>query len=113
MNVKLQLTEVISQLRFDFDDLPIIIGRDSSADIQLDDSTLPPFQCMIGEFADGGIVVWSLRNDYPVYVNDRRVAKAKLFDGDELKIGQSRFILSCEDISIAPRSARTAVLAKC
>lgn len=94
--MRLQLTEMTSQERIEVSNLPAIIGRDSTADIQLDDPTLPPFQCMIGERADDGAVVWNLKDDFPIYVNGGRVSNAELFSGDILTIGQSRFVFSCE-----------------
>lgn len=94
--MRLQLREVATNDRIEFSKLPVIIGRDSTAAIQLDDPTLPPYQCMIGEGADDGVVVWNLRDDSPLYVNGHRVNKAELFPGDILTIGQSRFVFSCE-----------------
>ena len=85
-------TEITTNDRIEFGELPVIVGRDSTADIRLDDPTLPPYQCMIDERADDGAVVWNLRNDSPLYVNGRRVTKAELFHGDILTIGQNRFV---------------------
>jgi hypothetical protein len=96
MNMKLQLTETATNDRIEFRKLPAIIGRDSTANIPLDDPTLPPYQCMIGKGADDGAVVWNLRDDFPLYVNSRRVTKTELVPGDILTIGQNRFIFSCE-----------------
>ena len=64
--MRLQLTEIASQEKIDLNELPAIIGRDSTADIQLDDPTLPPLQCMIDERADGVVFVWNVREDFPL-----------------------------------------------
>jgi pSer/pThr/pTyr-binding forkhead associated (FHA) protein len=94
--MRLQLRELATNDSIEFSDLPAIIGRDATADIRLDDPTLPPYQCMIGERTDDGAVVWNLRDDFPFYVNGGRVTKTELFPGDILTIGQSRFVFSCE-----------------
>ena len=68
---------------------------------------------MIGEGADdSGAVVWNLRDDFPLYVNGRRVTKAKLFPGDILTIGQNRLFFPAKRAyclpggrSLAPPSA--------
>jgi hypothetical protein len=96
MKMRLQLTDTTTNDRIEFSKLPVIIGRDSTAGIQLDDPTLPPYQCLIGTGADDGAVVWNLRDDFPLYINNHRVTQAKLVPGDILTIGQSRFTFSCE-----------------
>jgi hypothetical protein len=96
----MQLKEMASQVKIDLNELPVIIGRDPTADIPLDDLTLPPFQCMIDEGADGVAVLWNLQNDFPLYVNGHLVTKANLLSGDILTIGQSRFVFSCEEVGI-------------
>lgn len=94
MNMRLQ--QMATNDRIEFSEFPVIIGRDLTADIQLDDPTLPPYQCMIDEGADDGAVVLNLSDVFPLYVNGGRVSKAELFPGDILTIGQSRFIFSFE-----------------
>lgn len=94
--MKLQLTELATNDRFEFSILPVVIGRDSTADVQLDDPMLSPHQCMIGKRADGGTMVRNLSDDFPLYVNGGRVTKAELSPGDILTIGRNRFVLSYE-----------------
>jgi pSer/pThr/pTyr-binding forkhead associated (FHA) protein len=96
----MHLTEMTLREKIDLNELPVIIGRDPTADIPLDDLTLPPFQCMIDEQADGVAVLWNLQNDFPLCVNGRLVTKANLLSGDILTIGQSRFVFSCEEVGI-------------
>ena len=98
--MRMQLTEMALQEKIDLNELPVIIGRDPTADIPLDDPTLPPFQCMIDEGADGVAVVWNLQNGFPLCVNGRLVTKTNLLSGDILTIGQSRFVFSCEEVGI-------------
>ena len=97
MNMTLQLREIVTNESIACSELPAIIGRDATADIQLNDPTLPPYLCMIGEQGNDGAVVWSLRDDFPLYVNGSRVARAELFSGDILTLGQNRFVFSCDD----------------
>ena len=80
--MKLQLREMATNDMIEFSELPAIIGRDSTADIQLDDPALPPYQCVIGRGADDGVVVWNLREDFPLYVNGRRIMEAQLLLGE-------------------------------
>ena len=98
--MRMQLKEMASQVKIDLNELPVIIGRDPTADIPLDDLTLPPFQCMIDDGADGVAVLWNLRNEFPLCVNGSLVTKATLADGDILTIGQSRFVFTCEEVGI-------------
>lgn len=51
MNMTRQLRETTTNDRIEFSELPVFIGRDSTADIQLDDPALPPYQCMIDAWA--------------------------------------------------------------
>jgi hypothetical protein len=89
-----RLTEVTLRIIFEVKELPVIIGRDSSVDITLDDPSLPPLQCMIEESAWGQAVIWNLREDFPLYVNGDQVTSAKLCDGDVLTIGRNHFAFS-------------------
>lgn len=115
--MRMRLTNVTSEEGVEFSELPVIIGRHSAADILLDDPRVPPLQCMLSESVDGGAVICNLREDFPLYVNGRRVTEAELFHGDTLHIGQRRFVFSCEEIDAAlkhsgkARPKRAAMLA--
>ncbi len=117
--MRMRLTEVTSQEKIEFSELPVIIGRNSAVDISLDDPTVPPLQCMISKSADGGTVLWNLREDFPLYVNGRQVTVTELSPGDILHIGQRRFVVSCEEIDAGlnhsgkARPKRAAMLANC
>lgn len=117
--MRMLLTEVTSEGRIEFRELPAIIGRHSAADISLDDPRAPPLQCMISESPDGGTVIWNFSDDFPLYVNGRRAIRAKLFPGDMLHVGQRRFVFSCDEIdtgskhSGAAHHKRAVVLANC
>ena len=116
--MRMLLTNVMSEEKIEFSELPVIIGRHSAVDISLDDPTVPPLQCIICELADG-IVLRNLRADFPLYVNGYRVTETELCHGDMLHIGQRRFVFSCEEVekglkhSEKARPKRAAVLANC
>jgi hypothetical protein len=92
--MRMRLTIVTSREVIEFNDLPVIIGGNPVVDIPLDDPTLPPLQCMI-ERVPGGVAVWNLREDHPLYVNRKEVTRARLSNGDVLTIGQNRLVFSC------------------
>jgi pSer/pThr/pTyr-binding forkhead associated (FHA) protein len=98
------LIEVVSGEIIAIGRLPAVIGRDPSADVRIDDPALPPYQCMVGKDGDGVMTVWSLRPEFPVYVNGEMTAKAALRDGDELSIGKRRFVVQLSPF--APRKQR-------
>jgi len=106
--VRMRLTEVTSEERIEFSELPVIIGRHSAADISLDDPRVPPLLCMISESADGGAVICNLREDFPLYVNGYRVTETELCHGDMLHIGQRRFVFSCEEVEKGLKHLRIA-----
>jgi len=69
------------------------IGRRTSADIVLDDSTVSRRHAMVLE-RDGDAIIADDRSRNGVYVNGRRVSQAPLHNGDEVQIGDRllRFI---------------------
>ena len=93
MNVMIQVIDAASQKKAAFKKLPVIIGRDSTADIRLDDPAVPPYQCMIGKGQSTHLTAWNLRTDTPMHVNGQEVSKADLLSGDRLTIGESQLIV--------------------
>jgi len=69
------------------------IGRRTTADIVLDDSTVSRRHAMVLE-RDGDAIIADDRSRNGVYVNGRRVSQAPLHNGDEVQIGDRllRFI---------------------
>lgn len=86
----------VSGSRYLLDEDVVSVGRDSHADILLDDSTVSRahamFKCNNGVFsiADAG----SLNG---TYVNRERVDEAVLHNGDEIMIGKFRLVFFAHD----------------
>ncbi len=95
--MKIELTAVDSRKRkIIVDQFPVIVGLDPGADICLDDSAVGHHQCMIDN-GDDGLTLWDLGTKTGTYINGVRVVKKHpLFDGDELTIGRSTFLVHYE-----------------
>jgi hypothetical protein len=93
MNVALEVLDTASQTKATFRRLPVLIGRDGTADVRLDDPAIPPYQCMIGESDSSYLIAWNLRTDIPIHVNGREVSKAELLPGDTLTIGKTQLVV--------------------
>jgi hypothetical protein len=96
MNVAVELVDTPSQERVTFRKLPIVIGRDPTADLWLDDPAIPPYQCMIGQGKSKYLTAWNLRTDIPMHVNGQEVSNAELFPGDRLTVGKRQLIVHYE-----------------
>jgi pSer/pThr/pTyr-binding forkhead associated (FHA) protein len=92
--MKIELTATDSRKRkIIVDQFPVIVGLDPGADICLDDSAVGHYQCMIDD-GDEGLMVWDLGTKTGTFINGLRVMKKHpLFDGDELTIGRSTFLV--------------------
>jgi len=93
MDVAVQLVDTFCREEATFRNLPILIGRDPTADVRLDDPTVAPYQCMIGNGTGKYLTAWNLRTDIPMHVNGKEVSKAELFPGDRLSVGKSHLIV--------------------
>jgi hypothetical protein len=91
--VTLQLIGPTSGEKIAVHDLPAVIGRDASADVQFDDFAMAPYQCMIARSGRNGLTVWNLREEFPIWVNDQQALKAVLRPGDRLTMGGTQFIV--------------------
>jgi pSer/pThr/pTyr-binding forkhead associated (FHA) protein len=80
------------------------IGRRATSDIVLDDSTVSRRHALVLERA-GAPVIADDRSLNGVYVNGRRVREARLYHGDEVRIGDR--IMAYLEVSPARRDART------
>jgi hypothetical protein len=89
----LHLTNAVTRQMVELVKLPAIVGRDPSADICFQGPSVAPYQCMIGQDDDHGLILWNLRDDFPVCVNGQAVTKASLSPGDIVTIGGSEYIL--------------------
>jgi len=97
MDVAVKLVDTPSQEEATFRKLPILIGRDPSADVRLDDPAVAPYQCMIGNGTSKYLTAWNLRTEIPMHVNGQRVfSKAELLPGDSLTVGKSHLVVHYE-----------------
>jgi pSer/pThr/pTyr-binding forkhead associated (FHA) protein len=66
---------------------PVIVGRDPSCDILINDPSISRRHCQFTLDADGALVVRDLGSTNGVYVEDRRVSKAIVRPGEIVQIG--------------------------
>jgi len=71
-------------------ELPALIGQDPSADVQVPDSWVGRFQCILDE--DQGVLrVLDLGSRTGTFVNGVRTSRADVFPGDRLTVGTTVF----------------------
>ena len=81
------------------DDLPVVLGRDTDADIRLRDPKISRRHCEISEI-HGELLVRDLGSTNGTFVNGVRIDQTVLRPGDKLTLGRSRFEVSCEDSQV-------------
>ncbi len=74
--------------RIDLGDQPVVIGRGSDADFQIASRSVSRSHCRIS-LRDGQAWIEDLRSTNATYVNDERIDRHRLVDGDQVRIGQS------------------------
>jgi len=77
------------------------IGRSLSADVRFDDATVSRRHALVVLDAEGAYVLDD-RSLNGVFVNGRRVGRARLRDGDEIRIGRHRLHYATREESCAP-----------
>lgn len=81
----------VSGSRYLLDEDKVTVGRDSRADILLDDSTVSRSHAVFIR-ANGVFTVVDSGSLNGTYVNRRRVERAQLKNGDEIMIGKFRLV---------------------
>ena len=81
----------VSGSRYLLDEDKVTVGRDSRADILLDDSTVPRSHAVFIR-ANGVFTVVDSGSLNGTYVNRQRVERAQLKNGDEIMIGKFRLV---------------------
>ena len=75
------------------DTLPAMIGRAANAEVNVDDSFVGSYQCILDEEADT-LRILDLGSRTGTFVNGRRVkGAAVLMPGDRLTIGRTQFVV--------------------
>jgi pSer/pThr/pTyr-binding forkhead associated (FHA) protein len=98
----IKLINIETGEEFTINSLPVVIGRDKHADVQVDDPKLRPYQTMMDKVRGGKFVVWDLHDGSGTLINGRAVLKAELEPGDTLMIGQSVFAVEDSEGSQRP-----------
>ncbi len=102
----------ILETRFVLERLPVIIGRDSAADIRIEDRWMSRRNCEIFE-EDGGLFVRDLNSSNGTLVNGRHVTQSAITPGDTLTVGMSTFVLSDEGCEAEAAMGRSTLVLRC
>jgi pSer/pThr/pTyr-binding forkhead associated (FHA) protein len=81
--------------RIALDSLPVMIGRDPSADVRLEDSWVGHYQCILDEDGDT-LRVLDLGSRTGTFVNGTRIKRSALLPGDVLTVGRTQFVVQYE-----------------
>ncbi len=76
---------------FRIDSDHITIGAIGDADLQIDDEFASKHHCSI-RYSDGVYSITDLDSTNGTFVNNEKIIKATIKDGDKIKIGQTEFI---------------------
>lgn len=90
----------VSGSRYLLDEDKVTVGRDSRADILLDDSTVSRSHAVFIR-ANGVFTVVDSGSLNGTYVNRQRVERAQLKNGDEIMIGKFRLVFFTESAVIS------------
>ncbi|MCC5865952.1 MAG: GGDEF domain-containing protein [Wenzhouxiangella sp.] len=74
--------------RIELDESPVVIGRGSDADFQIPSRSVSRSHCRIVSEADA-FWIEDLRSTNATYVNEARIERHRLSDGDQVRIGKS------------------------
>ena len=92
-------------------DGPILVGRSSSAALQLIDGKVSREHCRISADADGRLAIEDLGSQNGTFVNGARVdGRAALQPGDEVAIGDSLFLVDPDFAVLAARFGESTLL---
>ena len=72
------------------------LGRSTSADFVLDAALVSRFHCSLS-VADGELAVENLSRSNGTFVNERRIERAVLKEGDRLRVGRIELVVSTGD----------------
>jgi pSer/pThr/pTyr-binding forkhead associated (FHA) protein len=72
------------------------IGRATGADFVLDAALVSRFHCRLTATPSGALELEDLESTNGTFVNDKRVSKLVLADGDRLKVGRVELVVGKE-----------------
>lgn len=91
--MKVQLITADPPRKIVLDALPAMIGRDANAEVNVEDSFVGNFQCILDKEGDA-LRVLDLGTRTGTFVNGRRVkGSAFLMPGDRLTVGRTCFVV--------------------
>ena len=80
----------------DCSDGPAVIGRSPTADLHVRDQWVSRRQCAI-QFEGEEFSVRDLESRHGTFVNNEKIARIRLHDGDQIRIGLTLLVVSCRD----------------
>jgi diguanylate cyclase (GGDEF)-like protein len=99
--VRLYPPEPCGAARHPLGDVALLLGRDEGCDIRIDDQSVSRRHARVQPAVDGCYAI-DLDSRNGTLVNDQRITKARLHNGDSLRIGNSLFrFLDSNDIEAA------------
>ncbi|HXE79815.1 MAG TPA: FHA domain-containing protein [Vicinamibacterales bacterium] len=69
------------------------VGRATRADFVVDAAMVSRFHCRLTAAPDGTLEVEDLKSTNGTFVNDRRIARLTLSDGDRLRVGRVELVV--------------------
>ncbi len=70
------------------------VGRSTTADFILDAGMVSRFHCRLTVSADGKVEIRDLDSTNGTFVNDKRVRRGELVEGDRLRIGRVELVMT-------------------
>jgi pSer/pThr/pTyr-binding forkhead associated (FHA) protein len=99
--LKTTLVTVANNEAIDLERLPVVLGRNPDAGIQLKDRFVSQFHCEISE-RNGELFVRDLGSKHGSLVNGNRVTQSPMVSGDTLTVGLTSFVVQCERLAARP-----------
>lgn len=80
----------------DCSDGPAVIGRSPTSDLHVRDQWVSRRQCAI-QFSGEEFSIRDLESRHGTFVNNEKITRTKLHDGDQIRIGLTLLVVSCRD----------------
>jgi len=80
----------------DCSDGPAVIGRSPTADLHVRDQWVSRRQCAI-QFEGDQFSIRDLESRHGTFVNNEKVSRQELNNGDRIRIGLTQLVVSCRD----------------
>jgi pSer/pThr/pTyr-binding forkhead associated (FHA) protein len=69
------------------------VGRSTTADFIVDAGMVSRFHCRLTVSAEGKVEIQDLESTNGTFVNDKRVQRGPLVDGDRLRVGRVELVM--------------------